>query len=103
MSQRRTKRQWKRLVVEELSRGKLAVGLGQLGLDHKRGLQDVREESVGGKLGKVWPDESPHKEELAVLQVSKNLHLPGMMARKAIKAELADDWSKLTRSEGLNP
>ena len=25
-------------------------------------------------LGSGWPDEAPHKQELAMLQVSKNLH-----------------------------
>ena len=31
------------------------------------------------------------------------MHLPGMVARKAIKAGLADDRLELTRSEELNP
>ena len=53
-------------------------------------------------LGKGWPEESPHKEELASLQVSKNLHLPDTTVRKAIQAGLTDDWSEVTRSAELN-
>ena len=49
------------------------------------------------------PGESPHTEELAILLVSKNLHVPRRMVRKANKAELADDKSELTRSEEVNP
>ena len=34
---------------------------------------------------------------------SKNMQLPGMMVRRAIKAGWADDWSELVKSEELQP
>ena len=61
----------------------------------------LEEAAAALRLGKEWPNESPHKKGLAVAQESNSLHLPGMMVRRAIKAGLADDWSELTRSEEL--
>ena len=46
---------------------------------------------------------SRHKEELALLQVSKNMQLPDMMVRTEVKARLADEWSELIRSKELGP
>ena len=48
--------------------------------------QNLHEEAASAlKLGKGWPDESPHEEELTLLQLRNTLHLPGMLVRKAIK------------------
>ena len=33
----------------------------------------------------------------------KNVHLPGMMVRRVVKAGLADDWSEPTKNEEYNP
>ena len=61
---------------------------------------NLLEEAASLGLGKGWPDEVPHKEDLALLQQKrKNLHVPG----KAINVRLEDDWSKVTRSEDPNP
>ena len=54
------------------------------------------------KLGKGWPEDSPHKEEMASLRGCKNLSVPGMMVRKAIRPGLDDDRSEVMRSEELN-
>ena len=62
--------------------------------------------STGGRRGgtESGSEESSQKEELALLQVSKNLHVSGMMVvRTANKAVLVDDWTELTRSDELNP
>ena len=89
--------QWKCVVGEKGSRGKLAVGLDSLSLDHKipeinagkkMYARNLQEENIGGteslqKVGQM----SHHKEELAFLQVSKNMQLPSMTVRKAIQAE----------------
>ena len=49
-------------------------------------------------------NESPHKAELALLQVSKKLQLPSICwCGEAVKSGPAGDWSELTRSEELNP
>ena len=44
-------------------------------------------------LGEERLNESPLKEDLALLHIRKNMQLPSMMVRKAIKAGRADDWS----------
>ena len=53
-------------------------GLRAQGHGDLRRQEDLREEllkeaAVALSLGNEWPDVSPHKEELAQLQVSKNM------------------------------
>ena len=86
-------------------RSKLAVGLGAVGFEHK--IKEIyagkkisaksllKEAAVALGLGEEWPDVSPRKNELAVLQVSKNMQPPDIMVRRVVKAGLADDWSEL--------
>ena len=82
---------------EKRSRGNLAVGLGSVGFEHKIkhiyagkkifGKNLLKDAGVASSMGKEWLDESPHKEaELALLQDSQNMQLPGMVVRKAVKA-----------------
>ena len=56
------------------------------------------------RLGKEWPDVSPHTEELAVLRVSKDMPLPDMMVRKSGQGGVGE---RLVEAEGgieeLNP
>ena len=82
-----TNRMWKG------ARGKLAVGVGTRGLEQAdiRGQEDQRGESAqscdgGSKFGKELPDTSPHNEELALVRESKDMRLPGVTVRRAIKA-----------------
>ena len=80
--------QWKRLVGLKGSRGTLAAGLGA-------------EQCHGGiESGKEWLEESPRREELALLQGSKNMQLPGMV-RKAIQARQEDDQRKSVAQQVL--
>ena len=45
---------------------------------------------------------SPHKEELALVQESRNMQLPGVLVRKEIKTGPPDVWSEVMRSDELN-
>ena len=38
------------------------------------------------QLGKSWPEESPFREEFALLRASDGLHLAGTMVRRAMRA-----------------
>ena len=106
-------KQWTRLVGFKRSRGKLAVGLGALGIEHKIMDNYVDKKIYAKNLLKEAADpSSPGKRvagcvstrrRVAFLQDSKNMHLPGKMMRTAVKAGLADDSSELTKSEELNP
>ena len=81
-------------------------GLGAQGHGGSRRQKVVRESSAGGSRGGTESglEESSQKEELALLQVSKNLHVSGMMmVRTANKEVLVDDWTELTRCDELNP
>ena len=53
-------------------------------------------------LDNSWTEESPYKEELALLWESDSLHLPGLMVRRAIRAGRADLLSELFKSDELN-
>ena len=43
----------------------------------------LKEGVVAVSLVKEWPSESPHKEEVALLQGSRNMQLAGMMMEKS--------------------
>ena len=82
------RKQWKRLAREKTSPGKLAVGLGQLGFEHKiieihagkkmYAKTLMKEGAAALRVGEGWPEESPEKEELALLQMRKQRQLPGV-------------------------
>ena len=55
------------------------------------------------KLGKSWTEESPYKEELALLRESDSLHLAGTKVRRSVKVGKEDDWSELWKSSEFNP
>ena len=52
---------------------------------------------------KSWREESPCKEEFALLRESDSLHLAGTMVRRAVKAGIENDWSELLKGSQLNP
>ena len=56
-------------------------------------------DGVSSSGTEIGPDESPHKEELALIRARICMG----MVRKAIKAGVEDKWSEVTRSEELNP
>ena len=70
-----TQKQWRRLMSEKRSRGRLAVGLGFLGLEHKiieiqggkmmYATNLLEEAAAALSAGEECPNESPHKEELS--------------------------------------
>ena len=46
--------------------------------------------------GKSWPEESPYREELALLMESDGLHLADTKVRRAMKDGHENDWSELS-------
>ena len=103
----------KLLVIEKRSRGKLAACLCARGLEQKimeihaakkiyaKNLLKEAAEAIG--LGKEWLEVSPYKEELPLCLERRNMQLPDMLVRKAVKAGRAGDWSVLVKSDELSP
>ena len=90
-------RQWRFLVTEKRSRGKLATGCRAHGYDRK--IMEIhaarkvyyaknllKDAVVAVSLNKEWREMSPFKEELTLLQKKRNMQLPDMKVRRAIKA-----------------
>ena len=105
--------QWKAPVTEKSSRGKLSAGVGMRGFEHKMwecyaakkmvATSQLEDVETAIRLGKCWIEETSYKEELSLLRESGSLHLPDIMARRAIRAGRADDWSELRKTDEVNP
>ena len=99
-------KQWKILVADIRSPGTSSAGLGMRGFEHKmwnllRSRPCLRSAywrtATELKLGNIWTDESPYKEELALLRKGDSLDLPGLMVRRAIRT-----WTR-ARTNGGEP
>ena len=98
-------KQWKILIADQRSRRKLSAGSSMRGIENKkwecyaasktRAKNLLEDGATALDLSKSWTEESPYKKEAALLLESDSLHLPGPMARRAIRAGRADDWSEL--------
>ena len=105
-------RQWKIIVSDKSSRGKLSACLRARGFEQKMRECSAANEMFANssmesaatalKLGKRWTEESPYKEELALLRESGSLHLSGIVVRRAMKAATEDGCSELLRNCHLN-
>ena len=63
----------------------------------------VKNSTEAMSLGKEWPEMSLYNEELALLRGDRDMRLPGMTVRRAIKADRAEDWSELMKSVEITP
>ena len=76
------------IFFEKSSRGKLSACLGAKGIESKMSKTKslLSEAATALQLGKSWPEESPFREEFALLRASDGLHLAGTMVRREMKA-----------------
>ena len=92
------------IVGEKSSGGKLSACL------RARGFENKKWECHAAKkiLAKILPEqaaitqESPYKEELAVLRESDSLHRASTMVRRSMKVGKEDRWSELWKSSEFN-
>ena len=70
-------KRWRIMVGEKSYRGKLSACLGAKGFENKMSKTKslLSEAATALQLGKSWPEESPYREELALLRASDGLHL----------------------------
>ena len=105
-------KQCTRPVVTKRPRGKLAVGLSAMGVK-RRILEIYAGEKINATnllneiaaamcLGKEWLNESPRKEELALLRREQEYAIGRRNNAKTTEARLTDDESKLIRNNKLN-
>ena len=50
-------------------------------------------------LRKSWPEESPYREELALLPESDAMHLPGTVVRQTMRAGDENNWAEQLKSK----
>ena len=67
---------------------KLVAGKKSRIKSHAKNLLEEATEALS--LGSTWINESPHKEELALLRESQDLLVPGRVVRKPLRAGRAD-------------